>query len=263
MERLARLLTPMEGRWPHITIPMTWEQFRLLPPHPAYRYEYSGGSARLTPRPIYYHAVLSLAERRCLPEADAEQVVLRPLQPTDWTVLPRLFSAAFREVVPFAMLPDRRRLAAVRDCLDRTRGGGDGPVVDGASLVAVAPEGVCAALVVTLIPPGDLETFEGSEWEQRAPDDALAQCWGRPHLTWVFTAPGRGRRGLASALLDGAAGRLLHLGYRELASTILLGNEPSVLWHWRNGFRLLPYVASPSRLATSPQRTTPECTAGD
>ena len=30
----------------------------------------------------------------------------------------------------------------------------------------------------------------------------------------------------------------------ELASTFLLGNESSTLWHWRAGFRCLPYPGS-------------------
>ena len=33
-------------------------------------------------------------------------------------------------------------------------------------------------------------------------------------------------------------------GYKELASTFLLGNESSTLWHWRMGFRLLAYPGS-------------------
>jgi hypothetical protein len=32
-----------------------------------------------------------------------------------------------------------------------------------------------------------------------------------------------------------------------LASTFLLGNESSMLWHWRNGFQLLQYPGSRRR----------------
>ena len=50
-------------------------------------------------------------------------------------------------------------------------------------------------------------------------------------------------QGVGSALLAGAINALLALGYRELASTFLIGNNPSALWHWRNGFQLVgrPY----------------------
>ena len=36
----------------------------------------------------------------------------------------------------------------------------------------------------------------------------------------------------------------LELGYNELVSSFILGNESSMLWHWRNGFDLLPYSGS-------------------
>jgi GNAT superfamily N-acetyltransferase len=56
-----------------------------------------------------------------------------------------------------------------------------------------------------------------------------------------FVAPLHARLGVGSALLDAVAQGLNRLGYTELASTFLLGNESSTLWHWRVGFRLLPY----------------------
>jgi hypothetical protein len=45
-------------------------------------------------------------------------------------------------------------------------------------------------------------------------------------------------------LLAAAGNALLELGYRELLTTFMLGNESSMLWHWRNGFRLLAYPGS-------------------
>ena len=41
------------------------------------------------------------------------------------------------------------------------------------------------------------------------------------------------------ALLEMAVPALGRLGYTGLASTFLLGNESSMLWHWRAGFKLL------------------------
>jgi hypothetical protein len=52
------------------------------------------------------------------------------------------------------------------------------------------------------------------------------------------------RFGIGSALLGHATNALLKLGYTELASTFLLGNESSTLWHWMNGFRLISYAGS-------------------
>jgi hypothetical protein len=44
--------------------------------------------------------------------------------------------------------------------------------------------------------------------------------------------------------LAAAVRELLALGYTQLASTFLAGNDSSTLWHWRNGFQLLAYPGS-------------------
>jgi len=67
---------------------------------------------------------------------------------------------------------------------------------------------------------------------------------GRPHLTWIFVSPWQAGYGVGMALLAAAVQGLIGLGYRELASTFLLGNESSTHWHWRAGFRLLAYPGS-------------------
>jgi len=62
-------------------------------------------------------------------------------------------------------------------------------------------------------------------------------------------------QGLGSTLLASAATALRGLGYRDLASTFLVGNERSALWHWRNGFRLIPDVPFARPATTSPAGT--------
>ena len=52
---------------------------------------------------------------------------------------------------------------------------------------------------------------------------------------------------MGTALLHAAAGALRALGYAEMVSTFLLGNDSSMLWHWRAGFRLLTHPASRRR----------------
>jgi hypothetical protein len=95
---------------------------------------------------------------------------------------------------------------------------------------------------VTLLPPGDPCAWDSYSWPGPPPEDSIARRLGRPHLTWIFAA--RAGQGTGTALLAAAVRGLLGLGYTELASTFLLGNESSMLWHWRNGFRLLPYPGS-------------------
>jgi GNAT superfamily N-acetyltransferase len=207
-----------------IELPITWQQFWQLPRNPAYKYEYFNGRAWLSPRPENYHAVLDL-RTFARPIADMvpdDKVAIRALQDTDWQRLPKLFAAAFRGVQPFASLSDDKRLAAAEDCFGCTQASGEGPLVGEARLVAarVSDDRLVGANLLT-IPSGD------------------AIEHGLPHLTWIFVSPAYARRGIGMALLDMAVQALLGLGYSTLASTFLLGNESSMLWHWRAGFRLL------------------------
>lgn len=220
-----------------LELPISFAEFDRLPRHAAYKYEYLEGRAVLTPRPRYQSAMLRLdafspptSPSSLLAEAD-----LRPLQEGDWTCLPDLVAASFRNVPPLAALSEGLRLTAARDCVQRTRAGDDGSVVESASFVAVdsgEARRLEGAVLITLIP-------------SRGQDADRAQ---RPHLTWILVHPWCFGRGLGSRLLVSSATVLRGLGYRELASTFLVGNERSALWHWRNGFRLV----SDGRTTTPP-----------
>jgi len=223
-----------------LELPLTAAQFQLLPRHAAYRYELLDGRAWINPRPRYFHALLDLAAERDGARAAVEP---RPLREDDWDDLAELFAASFRTQQPFAGLDEATRLQAARQCLAQTRGGGDGPWIESASFVAGGDEAL-GAILITLLPDADPTSWDGYHWPEPPPPDCLERRLGRPHLTWVFVAPGRSGQGVGTALLDAAAAALRRLGYRELASTFLVGNDSSTLWHWRNGFRLLPYPGS-------------------
>jgi hypothetical protein len=224
---------------PTIRLALPREQLRQLPRNAAYKYEVVNGQVFLTPRPRHYHALLDLRPV----EAD-ESVAVRPARPDDWEELVAVFAAAFRDVQPFGCLDEDTRKQAARSCLQRTATGGDGPRIESASFVAVVPETgrPAGAILVTLLPKGDPCAWDSYSWPAPPPEDAIARRLGRPHLTWIFAA--RVGEGTGTALLAAAVRGLLGLGYTELASTFLLGNESSMLWHWRNGFRLLPYPGS-------------------
>jgi GNAT superfamily N-acetyltransferase len=135
---------------------------------------------------------------------------------------------------------------AAHHCLRRTTTDGDGPWVRQASFLAVTgsdPRPAGAAFV-TLVPDGDPCDGDSYYWHQSPPEDYLPQRRGRPHLTWIFVAPLRAAQGTGTALLHAAARQLQEMGYALLLSTFLLGNDSSLLWHWRNGFQLLPCPAS-------------------
>ncbi|HEY6156895.1 MAG TPA: GNAT family N-acetyltransferase [Gemmatimonadales bacterium] len=219
----------MLGDWLRsLELPIAFSEFERLPRHPAYKYEYFDGRAVLTPRPRYARALLDLTAFS--PPATAASLAgahLRPMEPADWNRLPELLAAAFHNVAPLVTLEPTVRLTVARECVEHTRAGGDGALVDPACCVAVETRGadcVVGAIVITLITCRD----QGVEDLQRA------------HLTWIMVHPWRFSQGLGGALLSSAVTVLRGLGYSDLASTFLVGNDRAVLWHWRRGFRLVP-----------------------
>jgi GNAT superfamily N-acetyltransferase len=235
---------------PRLELPITWAQFQQLPRNGAYKYEYIEDRAWLNPRPRYYHALLDLeawAERP--PEGVSRTAKLRAVRPTDWEELAPLFAAAFDRQQPFCGLQDEQRIQAVRKSLAFTRSGGDGPWIEAASFVATDGEGghEAGAILVTLLPDTDPSSWHSYHWPESPPSDALAWRLGRPHLTWIFVSPFVAGQGIGTLLLSAAVRELLALGYKTMASTFLIGNDSSMLWHWRNGFRLLTYPGSVRR----------------
>ena len=226
----------LDDWFPDVAFPIPIAGFHELPKHPAYKWEYWDGQARLSARPKFAHCLLAFDD---WPGADEplgrrdQEFVFRPLAEGDRDRLPSLLAAAFHRVPPFSQLERGRAVEAARDCLDRTRAGEDGPPLDAASLVAVAGERIVGGMIVTLMSGADPE--DPYTWWGRS-----AASGARPHLTWAFVSPRDARRGVGSALLGRVIDALRGLGYAELASTFLIGNESSALWHWRNGFRLMP-----------------------
>lgn len=241
----------IERLFPFIRLPISVEQFHQLPQNPAYKYEYLDGEAWLSARPKVYHAMLRLRPRSTpVSLAFNEKLRLRRIRPRDWASLPNVFAGAFHRVQPFASLESDARQDAAQKCLADCRAGHDGPVIRQASFVVERCEdhALVGAILITLMRSVDLTTFEPTRWKEPPPRDCLKQKLGRPHLTWIFVGPWSARNGIGTALLTAACGELLALGYRELASSFLLGNESSMLWHWRNGFRLLEYPGSMRRI---------------
>jgi hypothetical protein len=236
-----------------IKLPLSWRQFHRLPRNPAYKYEYLEKAAWLSPRPKFYSARLELRRSVDGPlrgiEVQSEGIRFRHLEDRDWPRLSRLFAGSFHHVQPFESLGDRRRLEAARDCLKDTRDGHDGPIIHPACYVAYDEKDghPVGANLVTLVPPVDLEDFWTFRWKTPPPPDCIERRLGHAHLTWIFVSHWFAGYGIGSALLAHASASLIELGYTELVSSFLLGNESSMLWHWRSGFQLLPYSGSKRR----------------
>jgi GNAT superfamily N-acetyltransferase len=227
-----------------IELSITIDQFHRLPRNAAYKYEYWDGRAVLTPRPKAHACVLDL---RPFDPPDRHDV--RPLPAADIPSLAGLFHAAHAWAQPFQSLDRDAAAAAARDCLARTADGRDGPLIEAACFRAFEREGdgPAGAILVTLVPEAVLtEPFAGL-WREPPAADAVARRLGVPHLTWVFVHHWLARRGIGTALLAAAVRALIDMGFTQMASTFALDNGPSALWHWRNGFRLLPQMSAMRR----------------
>ena len=224
---------------------ITFDEFERLPRHPAYKQEYYDDQCVLTPRPKGYHAMMKLADF-APPDgpppigSSFKAVQVRRLRDEDWGDLPDLFAGAFHRTVPFDSLDDDERVEAARDCLAHTRSSGDGPLIGAASGVAIGAEGrLVGALLVTLWPDRDLTEARAARWPAPPPSDAVDRRLGLPHVTWVFVHPLDAGRGIGTAMLAHTVRALRELGYGQLGTSFVTGNASSMLWHWRNGFRLL------------------------
>jgi hypothetical protein len=227
-----------------IELHLPFDEFHRLPRNSAYKYEYWDGRAVLSPRPKCYRAVLDLQ-----PLTDVDPCDVRPFPPGEIVDQAELFRAAFHRTQPFASLDDDAALTAARECLEKTASGGDGPLIESACYQAFEPhfDGPVGAILVTLLPADIVDNWRAHTWREPPPPDAVERRLGCPHLTWVFVSPWQERRGVGTALLTASVRALLALGYPQLASTFLLGNDSSTLWHWRNGFRLQPLYSAMRR----------------
>src|SRR5437588_1306537 len=224
---------------PLVKLPLSIEQFRQLPRNAAYKYEYLDKHAYLSPRPRHYHALLELR-----PLTLPDDVRIEPINTIEPMSLAPLFAAAFGTIQPFGCLDDKTRLLAAREALARVLASGDGPFIEQASFVATEDKETIGAILITLLPDGDPCAYESYEWKAKPPPDCIARRLGRPHLTWVFVSPHGTGHGIGTALLAAAVNELQAMGFTQLLTTFMLGNESSMLWHWRNGFRLVSHPGS-------------------
>lgn len=233
----------MDEHYRRIELNISMDELLRLPRNSAYKYEYFGGRAVLSPRPKAFSCV-----------RDLSSVKAEALEPVTVTQLPRseahglagLFFAAVRQTQPFAALENDAARKASDACYTKTVNGDDGPLVEGACFHAFSKrfaddeDALVGGILITLVPKEILTVPYAGIWKDQPPEDAVERKLGVPHLTWVFVNPWEGRRGIASVLLAKSVEALKELGFSELASTFLLDNGPSMLWHWKHDFKLLP-----------------------
>ena len=170
--------------------------------------------------------------------------MIRPLRDSDWEDLGKWCGFAFHRVPPFDSLTADEKRQAGRDCMERVRSGGDGPLIAEASMVAVdEKDEPLGALLIVLKPEGYCADPWHHDWSKFRPADA-AVINGQAHLDWVFVSHWHVGRGVASSMLAASIPKLREMNYQSLTSAFMLGNGESMAWHWRNGFVLLPNPAS-------------------
>jgi len=231
---------------------MPFESYERLPRHPSYKLEYWDGQLRISPRWRSHSFFLELRPPEACPRVDDRDIAsIRPLVAGDWEILPEVLAAAFRDAPPLGMLGQRRRVCAARDWLLSTRDGGEGPLVEPACVVAVDAEDdnkLLGALLVTLMIGRERSWYASLRAAVSPPAPDLAEGREQVQMSWIFVRPRASGQGVGTALLAAAARTLWTSGYRELASATHRGNDASMAWHWRNGFRLLPHSDSLRRI---------------
>jgi GNAT superfamily N-acetyltransferase len=227
---------------------MSFESYKRLPRHPAYKFEYWEGQLRIVPRWQSHSMFLELRPPEACPRVDDSCIAsIRPLAGGDWDVLPEVLADAFEDTPTLGLLDRRRRVWAARDWLRSTRDGDEGSLIEAASVIAVDREDdaqVLGALVVTVMAGWMLSSYAGRRPAVPPPPPHLAEGQDQPQISWIFVRRVASGQGVATALLASASSSLWDLGYRELASATHRGNDSSMAWHWRNGFRLLPHPES-------------------
>lgn len=192
-------------------VPMTVDEYHLLPFEPGWKCEYWDGKAHYSPR---YHAVVTTVAVTAR-DVSTDYLLRQPAE-SDIEALTPVYIAAFRETIEyFGHSQEQIAEAARRDLRNYFAGEHGQPT--SASCVAVAPGPS----------PGE-ETFTGAAM--------VTSMENGPLLYLLFVAPQWQRRGLATALVSAAINELHELGEKTLTSRYHIGNEQSMAWHQRFGF---------------------------
>jgi GNAT superfamily N-acetyltransferase len=202
-------------------IPMTWEEFEVMPRKLGWKHEYWDGQAHLSPAhrvvtvsvEIQPRPVTSPPFRESSTPFREQACPIRAVDEGDEAQLIAAYVAAFKDTFEFCdWKPEKIAVAAQKDIQNFFAGKRGRPLP--ASRLAVAPEGesvVGAALIIE-------------------------QSDGVPLLDMLLVIPEWQRKGLGTALVSAAINELYRAGMKRLESRYLLGNEGSQAWHQGFGF---------------------------
>jgi RimJ/RimL family protein N-acetyltransferase len=193
------------------SVPMTVEEYHLLPFEPGWKCEYWNGKAHYEPR---YHAVvttLAVAPR----DVNADHLLRQPAE-SDIDALTPVYVAAFGKTIEYFGYSREQIAGAARRDLTYYFSGEHGQPTSAS----------CLAIVSGANP--DEEILAGAAM--------VTSTANGPLLYLLFVAPQWHRRGLATAMVSAAINELHELGEKRLTSKYHIGNEQSMGWHQRFGF---------------------------
>ena len=197
-------------------IPMTREEFEVLPMELGWKYEYWDGRAHISPRPQVVTITIGVK-----PRPVRSLCKLRPVAEANERQLVSAYLAAFRDTVEYCDWEAGKIEASANETIQDFFAGKRGKPLP-ASRVAVDSQSeadggkiIGAALVV-----------ESTE--------------RRPLLDLLFVMPHWQRRGIATAVVVAALNELHAAGMQTLESRYVLGNEESRGWHQKFGFVEVP-----------------------
>jgi len=187
---------------------MAFATFERMPRRLGWQQEYYDGKAHIEPYRVFVPLVLDLRPRKV-----SRRAGMRSLLPADAPELDSAFLDAFAGAPEYATYPARRFRNTGSDYLERFFGNDEG-AWSPASLVAAVGRRIVAAAFIKQRPSG-------------------------PLLDCLLVRAEHQRHGWGTALVARAVTDLCQRGERELHSYALLGNQPSLAWHLRFGFREL------------------------
>jgi GNAT superfamily N-acetyltransferase len=200
-------------------IPMTIEEFELMPRKLWLKYEYWDGQAHISPR---HYAVTTSVEIR--PRPIEIPCKLRAVEQKDMPQLISGYINAFKDTIEYCDWASEKITTSAREAIQDFFAGKRGKPLPSSRLAVVSQLGFGSELVIG-----------AALLVEKANQVSL--------LDILFVIPEWQRQGVATALARAAVNELYHVGVKTLKSRYLLGNNESRAWHQKFGFVEEPDLA--------------------
>lgn len=193
-------------------IPMTVEEFELLPMKLGWKYEYWDGQTHISPR---WQAVAATVQTR--PSSIQFPSTIRPVTESDEPQLVTSYIEAFADSFDFCDWELSKITRAAKDDIRKILSGQRGHLFAASRVATVLPSETAAETII------GAALVTGSDGQP-------------PLLDILFAIPQWHRKGIATALVSAVSHDLYIARVEILESRYFLGNEESRAWHQQFGF---------------------------